>query len=438
MSKPQFAILRFAKYKGPEISNIEAHNERTKEDYASNPDIDKSRSHLNFHLLEPERKYRAEAERQIKDAGCRTRSDSVRLVEALVTATPDFFKGKKKAEIKAYFQEALDFIREHQDPKTIISAVVHMDEKTPHMHLSFVPLTADGRLSAKEIVGNKKKLTQWQDRFWEHMVKKYPDLERGESAGETGRDHIPPRVFKEMTRLTKQKAKLEELLAGVNAFNAKGKAAEIGAFLDKYIPTVEQMHTTLKKYNTAFTATTAENKKLKKKTEQLEQSLDKATQESTLKKLADAKLHRDYEDAVAVLDRIPKEVLAAYTHRTEKERETAYDRLYKMYDKIEDTENQLVAARAKKMAIEAEKLTGDNIYKVLIYFDKLYSVMDDQEKRQLMESLLSEVQIYEERQPNGQWLKSIKFRLPIIAEDMSLSLDNDTHIEAIVSLQREI
>lgn len=201
-----------------------------------------------------------------------------------------------------------------------------LQEFIGYMHLSFVPLTADGRLCAKEIVGNKKKLTQWQDRFWEHMVKKYPDLERGESAGETGRDHIPPRVFKEMTRLTKQKAKLEELLSGVNAFNAKGKAAEIGAFLDKYIPAVEQMHTTLKKYNTAFTATTAENKKLKKRTEQLEQSLDKATQGSTLKKLADAKLHRDYEDAVAVLDRIPKEVLAAYTHRTEKERETAYGR----------------------------------------------------------------------------------------------------------------
>ena len=114
------------------------------------------------------------------------------------------------------------------------------------MHLSFVPLTEDGRLCAKEIVGNKKKLTQWQDRFWEHMVKKYPDLERGESASKTGRSHIPPRAFKEMTRLTKQKAKLEELLAGVNAFNAKGKTAEIGAFLDKYIPAVEQMHTTLK------------------------------------------------------------------------------------------------------------------------------------------------------------------------------------------------
>ncbi len=110
---------------------------------------------------------------------------------------------------------------------------------------------------------------------------------------------------------------------------------------------------------------------------------------------------------------------------------------YKMYDKIENTENQLVAARAKKMAIEAEKLTGDNIYKVLIYFDKLYSVMDDQEKRQLMESLISEIQIYEERQPSGQWLKSIKFRLPIIEEDMNLSLDNNAHIEAVCLLTKE-
>ena len=315
MSQPQFAILRFAKYKGPEISNIEAHNERTKEEYASNPDIDKSRSYLNFHLLEPERKYRAGAERQIKDAACRTRSDSVRLVEVLVTATPDFFKGKKKAEIKAYLQEALDFIREYQEPKTIISAVVHMDEKTPHMHLSFVPLTEDGRLCAKEIVGNKKKLTQWQDRFWEHMVKKYPDLERGESASETGRDHIPPRVFKEMTRLTKQKAKLEELLSDINLFNIKGKTAEIGVLLDKYIPSVEQMHTTMKKYRVAFTETASENESLKIENAQLEKSLEKAAKESNLKQLADARLRRDYEDAVAVLDRIPKEVLAAYTHR---------------------------------------------------------------------------------------------------------------------------
>lgn len=113
------------------------------------------------------------------------------------------------------------------------------------------------------------------------------------------------------------------------------------------------------------------------------------------------------------------------------------DRLYKMYDKIEDTENLLIEARAKKMAIEAEKLTADNIYKVLIYFEKLYAVMDEQEKRQIMESLISEIHIYEERQPNGQWLKSIKFKLPIIEEDMEMSLDSDTHVETVALMEKE-
>ena len=113
------------------------------------------------------------------------------------------------------------------------------------------------------------------------------------------------------------------------------------------------------------------------------------------------------------------------------------DRLYRMYDKIEDTESLLIAARAKKQAIEAEKLTGDNIYKVLIYFEKLYGVMNEAERRQLIEALISEIQIYPERQPNGQWLKSIKFKLPIIEEDMSISLDNEEQVETVVSLSRE-
>ena len=226
MAAPQYAILRFAKYKGPEISGIEAHNERTKEKYASNPDIDPSRTHLNFHLIKPERKYRAECEKQIAEAGCRTRSDSVRVVEALITATPEFFKGKKRAEIKEFFNEALEFIKQNQAPETIISAVVHLDEKSPHMHLCFVPLTEDKRLCAKEILGNKKKLTQWQDKYWEHMVKKYPDLERGESASETGRDHIPTRVFKQMARLNKQHDKLEEMLSGYAGCHRKSRRIE--------------------------------------------------------------------------------------------------------------------------------------------------------------------------------------------------------------------
>lgn len=99
-----YAILRFAKYKGPEISRIEAHNERAKERYASNPDVDTSRSHLNVHLVEPRGHYRAEAERHIAQAGCRTRSDSVRLVETLMTGSPSSFAAKtrrKSAPISA-------------------------------------------------------------------------------------------------------------------------------------------------------------------------------------------------------------------------------------------------------------------------------------------------------------------------------------------------
>ena len=304
MSKPQFAILRFAKYKGPEIGHIEAHNERTKEKYASNPDVDTSRSHMNFHLVTPQRKYRAEAEKQIAEAGCRTRSDSVRAVEALVTASPEFFKGKKKAEVRAYFAEALAFIEKYQAKDTIISAVVHMDEKTPHMHLCFIPLTEDKRLSAKEIVGNKKKLTWWQDEFWKHMVKKYPDLERGESASQTGRNHIPPRVFKEAVHLNRLKEQIMAILNDTNPFNKKAKLDELEALLDKYIPGAEALRTKLKKYDAAYKALAAENAAMEKQ-------LDAASKESVLKKLEINEKLRELDELHRMVDVLPPEILQA-------------------------------------------------------------------------------------------------------------------------------
>lgn len=113
------------------------------------------------------------------------------------------------------------------------------------------------------------------------------------------------------------------------------------------------------------------------------------------------------------------------------------DRLYRMYDKIEELESQLIDARAKKTSIEAEKITGDNIYKVLICFDKLYFAMNDVERRQLIEALIAEIQIYEERKPNGQWLKSIRFKLPIIENDLSIGLDNGEHVESVCLLSRK-
>ena len=312
LQKPQYAILRFAKYKGSEIGQIEAHNERKKEKYASNPDVDASRSHLNYHLIQPERKYRAEAERQIAQAGCRTRKDSVRVVEVLVTASPEFFKGKKKAEIKEFFKEAVCFIEKRQGKSTIISAVVHMDEKTPHMHLSFVPLTPDRRLSAKDIVGNKKKLTWWQDEFWKHMVKKWPDFERGESASETGRTHIPPRLFKEAAHLNRQRDRLMKLLGEVNPLNAKKKSAEIEALLEQYIPGVERMQTQMKKYTAAYKSLEAENAELKKQVD--------SSKESVRHRLEVTQQLQELEELKRAVENIPPEILDTYSQFSRKER----------------------------------------------------------------------------------------------------------------------
>ena len=299
--KAQYAIMRFAKYKGPEIGRIEAHDERTKEQYASNPDVDTARSKYNYHLVEPTRSYRAEAERQIAAAGCRTRKDSVRVVEVLFTASPEFFKGKKPAERRTFFEESLNFIKSRQNPETIISAVVHMDEKTPHMHLSFVPLTKDGRLSAKDIVGNRARLQKWQDEYWKHMVKKWPDLERGESATETGRTHIPPRLFKEAAHLQHQQERLTQLLSEVTPLNAKKKTAEIEALLDQYIPGVEKLRTQLNKFSGAYRELKAENARLEKQ-------LD-ASKEGIVERLRTAEKLKELDELRRVVDNIPPEIL---------------------------------------------------------------------------------------------------------------------------------
>lgn len=110
------------------------------------------------------------------------------------------------------------------------------------------------------------------------------------------------------------------------------------------------------------------------------------------------------------------------------------NRLYKTYDKIDEAEELLISAKTKKRALLADKITGDNIYKALIFFDKLYAQMNEAEKREFLSQLVDNVQIYEECKENGQWLKSIEFKLPIIEKEFTLSLDNDTQNETVVKL----
>ena len=113
------------------------------------------------------------------------------------------------------------------------------------------------------------------------------------------------------------------------------------------------------------------------------------------------------------------------------------NRLYKTYDKIEEAEELLVSAKAKRRSLLADKITGDNIYKALICFDKLYDKMNEAEKREFLSQLVDNVQIYEERKENGQWLKSIEFKLPIIEKEFTLSLDNNTQNETVCLLSKK-
>ena len=130
------------------MTQILLHHERKKEQYASNPDIDTSRSKYNFHIVKPEGRYYHFIQSRIEQAGCRTRRDSTRFVDTLITASPEFFKKKSPKEIQEFFQRAADFLIGRVGKENIVSAVVHMDEKTPHLHLVFVPDRKSTRLNS--------------------------------------------------------------------------------------------------------------------------------------------------------------------------------------------------------------------------------------------------------------------------------------------------
>ena len=243
-----YAILRFQKRKAGSVAACERHNERKKEAYKSNPDIDMERSRENYHLVTPPRyTYKKEINRKTGAAGCRVRRDSVMLVETLITASPEFMNSLPPAEQRAYFAAALDFISERVGKQNIISAVVHMDETTPHMHLCFVPITKEGKLSAKTMLGNQKSLSEWQTAYHAHMSARWPELERGESSMITRRKHIPTWLFKLGGRLDKQHDEIVKALSDINAFNAGKKRDRALALLSAWLPDMEKFSREIQK-----------------------------------------------------------------------------------------------------------------------------------------------------------------------------------------------
>lgn len=220
-----YAIMRFEKRKGGPASALERHHERKKEQYASNPDIDRERSHLNYHLVEPTRSYYWEIQSRIEAAQrqnprCKVRKDSVKFIDTIVTASPEYLADLPPERVRRYFERALDFFKEEVGEENIFSAVVHMDERNPHMHLCFVPLTRDKRLSAKEIMDGRDKLVEWQDKFHDHMAAQFPGLDRGQAAAVTKRKHIPTWLYKQAHRLTKEMTRIQKDIEKIGTFNA--------------------------------------------------------------------------------------------------------------------------------------------------------------------------------------------------------------------------
>ena len=303
-----YAILRFAKHKGGASKALSAHHERTKDSYASNPDIDLSRTAQNFHLVTPRWSYEQEIRHRIQTAGCRVRKDSVKFVDTLVTVSPEFAKAHE-AEMPEYFRRAFDFLKERVGEENIISAVVHMDEKTPHMHLCFVPLTRDKRLSAKEILGNKKSMIRWQDDFYACMAERWPELERGTPAVETKRRHLTPQWYKKVTAMDAKLEQLEATLNGVNILNAGKKRSEATKMLKELLPQIESFQAEMQRLLDTIALSQQERQHQQWKSAALQDELNEERDRNYKQHMQISELQRRCKRAEKLLSKLPEETL---------------------------------------------------------------------------------------------------------------------------------
>ena len=303
-----YAIMRFAKRKRGSINSMEAHNERKKEQYKSNPDIDPTRTAENYHLIQPQHKYYAEIMQRVETVKCRVRKDSVLMIETLVTASPEFISILTENEEREYFERALAFIREEVGEDKVFTATVHMDERNPHMHICFVPITPDKRLSAKTIIGNQKKLSEWQTKFHEHMSQRWNVLERGVSAMETHRKHIPVWQFKKAQRLDKQAEKIKHLMGDINAFNVGKKREEAIEALEVWLPQAEKFLAQTKSSQEYIEQLTDMNSELTKELMSKDERYSELSMEA-------AYMRYTLDSQQKLIDTIPKEVLEEIKHR---------------------------------------------------------------------------------------------------------------------------
>lgn len=185
---------------GQAIKGIQIHNQREKKS-ETNPDIREEDKNLNYDFIHDDKQidYKQQIQHVIAKnvkPGKKIRKDAVLVTEFLVTSDKPFFDKLSPDEQKRYFETTKDFLAKRYGEQNLVYATVHNDEKTPHMHVGIVPVTEDGRLSAKEVVGNRMQLVKLQDDFNAHVKAVGYDLERGVSSS---RKYVETAKFKAMT-----------------------------------------------------------------------------------------------------------------------------------------------------------------------------------------------------------------------------------------------
>lgn len=277
-----FCIMRTEKRKRTDLGGIQKENLRTATEY--NNKVAPGMDVFNV-VLKESNNWLQDINKEIQAAGARTRSNSVLALDTLYTASPEFFQGKTNAENDKFFQDCLKFHNERFGH--IISAVVHYDETTPHMHIISVPLTEDGRLSARDVIGNKAKMSKKQDQFFEQVGKSY-GLERGiHMDGQEKKTHISAQEH-ELREIRQKIARGQEELEAVEhsvetartrAQTARQTATELQKQVEQLQEERVKQHNSLKMLSASKTDRQKELKKINNNIRQKQHEFEAITRD---------------------------------------------------------------------------------------------------------------------------------------------------------------
>ena len=245
-----YVFLHMDSLKKDKIGTMDQHIERKKKSYPNNKTIDPARSHLNYHIVAPEKRYWEIVQDRLKDIKYPPRYNTIFLVEGVCTPSPAWIEAKSPEGQREFFEYVTEFIRKFYGESNMVSAVVHMDETHPHMHFVFTPITDYGKFLKKEVVGTKEnRMRDLQNHFYEHISRKYPDISRGIPMDRTKRPSLPAQLFKSAAELVEHYNEIYEAVQNVGLFNNTKQKEEVMELLSRFTPEVARMNQAIQSTN---------------------------------------------------------------------------------------------------------------------------------------------------------------------------------------------